>query len=220
MVAAVEPGPAVAGTPLRPAPTGDTKRRGIPPRDPQAGQNLIDLSPYYTAALDESWGTAFSRDNHLGEVPTSLQTMAGTLFDVRGLIAVEPGSAKRAPLIKVISIGQKCQRLHFLHSAANAAFSDGEEIGRYVVHLANGEEHVIPLVTGRDVLDWHKQVRQGSPLMIAWEGDNPQTRRRGDGRKVRLFKSTWENPSAGVEVQTVDFEGLRHAPFLVALTVE
>jgi hypothetical protein len=79
---------------------------------------------------------------------------------------------------------------------------------------------VIPIVTGRDVVDWHKQVSAGSPLVTAWEGDNSKARQRADGRKVRLFKSTWENPSARVEVQTVDFEGLRHAPFLVAFTVE
>jgi hypothetical protein len=183
---------------------------------------LIDLSAYYNAALDENWSDPFSRDNHLGELPTGLQTMAGTLFDVRGLVAVEQGSDKRAPVVEGIPIGQKCQRLHFLHSAANAAFSNGEEIGRYIVHLANGEQHLIPIVTGRDVVDWHKQVRQGPPLVIAWEGDNPKTRRRGDGRKVRLFKSPWENPSPAVEVQAVDIEGLRHgpAPFLVALTVE
>ncbi len=220
--AAVEPGPAGVEAPPPPAQVDATKSQGIPPRDPQAGRNLIDLSAYYTTALDENWSDPVGRDNHLGELPTGLQTMAGTLFDVRGLIAVEKGSDKRAPLLEGIPINQKCQRLHFLHSAANAAFSNGEEIGRYVVHLANGEEHVIPIVTGRDVVDWHKQIPEGSPPVIAWEGDNAKTRRRGDGRKIHLFKSTWDNPSPGVEVQTIDFEGLRHgpAPFLVALTAE
>lgn len=57
-------------------------------------------------------------------------------------------------------------------------------------------------MTGRDVVDWWKQVAEGSPLGIGWEGDNRKTRRRGDGRKIRLFKSTWENPSPAADVQT------------------
>jgi serine/threonine protein kinase len=195
--------------------------RTIPPRDPQAGRNLVDLSVHYNAALGENWNDPFSRENHLGELPTGVQVMAGTPFDVRGVVQVEQGDKRHPPLIEGIVVGQVCRRLHFLHAASNAALvEDGAEIGRYVVHLANGEQQPIPIVLGRDVMDWWKRPREGQSLVIAWEGDNPKSRRQG--KKIRLFKSTWENPSPAVEVRTVDFEATRRGPcpFLIALTAE
>jgi serine/threonine protein kinase len=196
--------------------------RTIPPRDPQAGRNLIDLTAHYNAALGENWHEAMQLENHLGEVPSGVQTLAGTQFDVRGLIQVEQKCRRHPPKIEGIQIGQRCQRLHFVHAAINAALiEDGAEIGRYVVHYVDGERQDIPIVLGQDVLDWWKQPKATDQrLVVAWEGDNPKSRRQG--KKIRLFKSTWENPSPQAEVRTIDFEATRPgpSPFLIALTAE
>jgi hypothetical protein len=198
----------------------------IPPRDTNADNKQIDLTNFYNGDFTKNWHSFWEKGNDLRELPTGLQTMADTLFDVRGVIAVNAEGEKKGhlpPMVEGIRIGRKCEMVHFLHGAFNAAFSNLEQIGHYRVHFANGEQAVIPIVTGRDVLDWHNKVPAGSPLVVAWEGDNPKTRQHpGENRKIHLFKSTWENPSPDVEIQTIDLVSRRGAPapFLVAITVE
>jgi hypothetical protein len=124
-------------------------RLRIPARSLQASRNLIDLTSHYNAALGENWMDPRDARDHLGELPTGVQRLAGTEFDVRGLIQVEQECRKHPPQVKGIQVGQPCRRLHFLHAARNAALlEDGLEIGRYIVHLANGAQQEIPLVQG------------------------------------------------------------------------
>ena len=106
-------------------------------------------------------------------------------------------------------------------AARNAALiEDGLEIGRYIVHFATGEQREIPLVLGRDLVDWHTQPRRNETYVTAWAGENPKSRKMG--KQIRLFKSTWQNPLPSVEVRSVDFVATCSGPcpFLVALTVE
>jgi hypothetical protein len=97
---------------------------------------------------------------------------------------------------------------------------DGLEIGRYIIHLANGAQREIPLVLGRELVDWHIQPRKNEAYVTAWTGENPKSR--SLRKQIRLFKTTWENPYPDMEVRTVDFEATRPGPcpFLVALTAE
>lgn len=226
-----------ATQPLTPIPPPSGRRPvptlNIPARDPMASSNLIDLTDFYTGDLRKNWHSAGEVDNDLRELPTGLQTLAGTAFDVRGVVAVNQDSETQMPwhidlppIVEGIRVGQKCKQLHFLHAAYNVPHATNlQEIGQYLVHLEKGEQHVISLVIGRDLLDWHAPVPPGSPLVIAWEGENPKSRRQrlaGRGKKIHLFKSTWENPSPEVEVQTIDLVSRpgAAAPFLVAITVE
>src|SRR5437660_2578137 len=59
--------------------------RAIPPRPDDAPPRLIDLSNYYNAALTESWHEKIG-GNDLSELTPGARELAGTLFDVRGLI--------------------------------------------------------------------------------------------------------------------------------------
>ena len=112
--------------------------------------------------------------------------------------------------------------MHFLHSAINAFdIKDGTQIGSYVVHYANGQTREIPIVVGRDLADWWNQPNeQNKKFVIAWTGTNESSR--AQGRTIRLFKSTWENPMPDSEVKSIDFvwAGTEAAPFLVAITAE
>jgi hypothetical protein len=133
------------------------------------------------------------------------------------------GSRERALQKKVegIAVGRQCRRLHFLHAACNAALiEDGPEIGNYTVHLADGTQYQIPLVLGRELVDWHIQRRKTEAFVTAWEGENPRSRQLG--KKIRLFKTTWENPRPEVQVRAVDFTAAcpGPCPFLVALTAD
>lgn len=57
--------------------------------------------------------------------------------------------------------------------------------------------------------------------VIAWVGQNTYSRNCGN-RKIRLFKSTWENPRPLVRVTSIDFVSTmkQAAPFLIAITAE
>jgi len=207
---------------LRPdRPAAPTKP--APPSIPaRAGGSPINLTTYYNARLNQDWHDLSGPRNDLGELPTGVQTFAGTAFDVRGIVQVRRQTKDYPAAVNGIQIGQTCRRLHFLHSAINAASAaNGTAIGRYVVHYANGERRDIPIVIGQDLVDWFEQPREvGKPLVIAWIGENPKSRRWG--KKIRLFKSTWENPLPPVAVEAVDFLALKPgpSPFLVALTAE
>ena len=204
-----------------PDPAAHAKARWIiPARDSEAGRNLIDLTPHYNAALGDNWHDLWEVDNHLGELPVGLRTLAGTRFDIRGLIQVQQESDKFPPAVEGIAVGQRCARLHFLHAAINAALiEEGTQIGRYVAHYAGGQRREFSITLGVDVADWYTR-QTNRPFVIAWTGENPKSRRAG--QKIHLFKTSWPNPLPEEEIRTVDFEAIRPGPcpFLVALTVE
>jgi hypothetical protein len=156
-----------------------------------------------------------------------MQTLAGTAFDVRGLVqlgsAHRDGGALFPTNVSGIPLARHCRRLHFLHGAIWGTEPVGKQIGRYVLRYANGESRERPIVLGQVVLDWWKTsatVTNAAELVVAWQGENARSRR--EGKTIRLFKSTWENPRPGVEVQTLDFVSdlAKGAPFLIAITVE
>jgi len=188
----------------------------------QGGGSPINLTAYCNARLNQDWHDLSGPRNDLAELPTGVQTFAGTAFNVRGIVQVKRQARDYPAAVNGIRIGQACRRLHFLHAAINAASTaDGTEIGRYVVHYASGERRAIPIVIGRDVVDWFEQPREGGkPLLVAWTGENPKSRRWG--KKIRLFKGTWENPLPQTTVASVDFLALKPgpSPFLIALTAE
>ena len=191
----------------------------IPRRDPQASRNLIDLTSHYNAALNESWHDDWNPDSHLGELPTGLRTLAGTVFDVRGLIQVQRGFGRYPSAVEHIEVGQRCERLHFLHAAINAGLiAEGTRIGQYVVHYIDRSQQEIPITLGVDLSDWFAQ-ETNRPL-VAWTGENPKSRRLG--QKIHLFKSTWQNPFPETAIEFVDLVAgpSGGSPFLVALTVE
>jgi hypothetical protein len=209
------------------APHYGTARGTIPPRDPGAPPELIDLSTFYNVSLTQSVHPLPDDRplNDLSELPHGLQTFAGTRFDVRGLVHLgsKATELKRFPPSALdIRVRQKCRRLCFLHSASWQD-APGVRIGNYRVRYADGEVADVPIVYGKDVYDWW-QVRQDVTdprSKVAWRGGNPASRVAGLG--IILFKLTWENPRPDVEVSSVDFQSeMRQgsAPFLVALTAE
>jgi hypothetical protein len=162
-------------------------------------------------------------------LPTGLQTFGGCRFDVRGLVhvygtALKGEEATYPERVTDIRIAQKCRRLHFLQ-ATSWEVLDGIEVGRYVLHYADGERRELPLVYGRDLANWwFYGVPRGSSdatgAVAAWVGHNPSAAK--DGAGICLYKSTRENPRPDVELVSIDFVSSMSfaAPFLVALTVE
>jgi WD40 repeat protein len=198
--------------------------REIPPRSAEADARLIDLSDFYNAALTESWHDGEGR-NDLSDLTPGLRKLAGVMFDVRGLIQVGGASrdgAAYAKAVRGIRVSQACSRLHFLHAAIFAnEVGAGVDLGSYRVHYSDGHKVDIPIVLGKDVLDWFSKSGEDlSGVVVAWTGQNEDSRRAN--QQIRLFKTTWVNPFPLVPISGIDFlcGQWSATPFLVAITAE
>lgn len=212
--------------PIDPAAEPPDRQSKVPPRDPAAGAHLIDLTAWYNAGLTGDWHGS-TPDNDFGTLPTGVQTLAGTEFDVRGLIqlrASDRGVANYPPRVEGIPLGLRCRKVHFLHNSLFARLVPvGEKVGAYVLHYADGESVTIPLRLGDNILDWWgspDQLPWESWATLAWKGHNGKSLMQGKG--IHLLKLTWENPRPDVELRAFDFVGENKTagPFLGAVTVE
>ncbi|MBN1505266.1 MAG: hypothetical protein JW955_00385 [Sedimentisphaerales bacterium] len=196
-------------------------QRPTTPRSRQANLDLIDLSKYYTASLDDDW--LVKPGANLASLPKGVQGFAHVAFDVRGLIQLAGKKALAETgidfpqVVKGIGIRYKAGRLHFLQGAARSADED-TKIGEYVLHYANNRTRSMPIVYQRNAKDWWVGPNDKLPTEAgeAWRGSNPSTRHRG--YHTHLLKYTWENLLPREEISTIDFaSNLTEAwPFLVA----
>jgi hypothetical protein len=198
---------------------------GIPLRDPRAKPELIDLSRHYNAALGGNWLHG-RRSNDLASLPTGIQRLAGTAFDVRGLVQLSTAGYRLTNWypdhVEGIGTTQRCSRLHFLHAGANGEKA-GVKVGHYLVHYANGQSVEVPLIYAEDLRDWWllpNRSQKVSRAVLAWEGTNAASA--AVSATLRLFKLTWVNPTPQTVVQSIDFVSGHSecAPFLVAITAE
>jgi len=197
----------------------------IPPRDPAAGSETIDLSAEYNVALTESMHPAATLRNDLSEVPAGVGEFGGVKFDVRGVVhlAATPQPLQRFPRrVPDIRIRQHCRAIRFLHGAAWQKAADWETIGKYRIRYADGVIDDVGITYGGDVRDWWQVMGEPSNARsrTAWVGGNEAARAAGKG--VTLYEMRWENPRVAVEIVSVDFESAMggSAPFLVAVTVD
>ncbi len=199
----------------------------IPARAPRTSPSLVDLSAYYTAPLDNDW--LVSAAVNLKALPKGVQTLAGTPFDVRGIVQLastellsqsvlsDGEKARQYPrAARGIPVRLQARRIHFLHASAWNAGGD-ERIGEYVVHYADGTQQSIPLLYGRTHIDWWVKTPADKPseAEVAWHGSHSRS-------PVSLYKYTWTNPSPGKRLDAIDFVSAmaRAAPFLIAASCE
>jgi hypothetical protein len=198
----------------------------IPARSPQAAiPDLVDLSAYYTASLDDDW--LVKPGANLASLPKGVQGFARACFDVRGLVQLAGKAAEKetgvsfAKAITGIKIGEKVRTLHFLQGASGSAPPD-TTIGEYVLHYADDKTATVPIVYGRSVVDWWINADSQVPIdsHIAWTGENEASRKLG--YKIQLYTYTVNNPRPGAEIASIDFVSANSdsAPFLVAMTYE
>jgi hypothetical protein len=201
------------------------KGPAIPARAADARPQLLDLSRHYNASLADAWH-GDPPGNDLASLPTGVHRLAGVEFDLRGVVQLSSRAFKLAQPkypeeVKGIEVGLKVQRLHLLQACGWRMARPDTRLGAYVVHYAGGKSREIPIIYGKDVQDWHNwEPLPPSDSCIAWAGVNLAGRRLGTC--IRLFKSTWENPSPSETVTRIDFISAMQdpAPFLIAITAE
>jgi hypothetical protein len=198
--------------------------KSIPSRLTNAPPEMIDLTQYYNAAMDQTWHpSAVFTTNNLDLLPCGLLQFGDVAFDVRGIVQLAGRRLKEAggqypQEIKGIKVAQSCRELHFLH-ACGWTSPDGTRIGSYVVHYANGLELVIPIIYGEDTRDWNAQADRSTEVkraVLVWNNTNKA------GLPVRLFRTTWVNPMPETEIQSLDYRSdmADAAPFLIAITAD
>jgi hypothetical protein len=196
---------------------------GIPDRDSKAGLQLVDLSSYYNAGVDQAWCTTNKMGNDLANLPHGLQTLAGAKFDIRGIIQLTSTELDLVnPIypseVTDVRVGLRARQLHFLHATGWYA-PDGVQIGTYTLHYADGQQREIPILYGEHVRNWwsgRDKKPMGAATTVAWSGTNTFQ------QPLRIFKTTWVNPRPETEIKSLDFvsTGTQCAPFLIAVTVE
>jgi len=209
-----------------PPKVGDQKDevlRMVHPRNPQTGRQMLDLSNQYNALLFH-----LSQLDQGGKLlathPGGLQKIGEEVFDIRGLVHL---TAANYPIpfpekVEDIAVNQKCRQIHFLHGTMFSAPA-GTNIASYVIHHGDGRRHEVAITYGKDVKTRWFNRKEKSELenpKVAWASSPEQIGT--TGKSLRLYLTTWKNPSQDSEVKSIDFVSRMtpSAPFLVAITVE
>lgn len=208
----------------------------LPPRDPAAPSQLLDLSSHYTDTLDGSdlVGLLNDEDSDLRELPSGVHRLNGIAFDLRGLIRLRDFSPTNDPLILLkkdfpeqtqpIPIGAAVRRLHALGGVSTSGgCAVGTPVLRLIWRYADGVERETSVNYGEHLRNWRSHWDPDADVTsgrVAWTGASPASIKFGG--KLRLYHFSLENPRPDVAVTSLQWVGglALHAPFIVAMTVE
>jgi WD40 repeat protein/serine/threonine protein kinase len=202
----------------------DDRKFAVLPRYPRATRSQIDLSAHFNYSLVKG-GFEGSAASDLSELPTGLQDFGGKMFDVRGIVVCGglcPIGKLWPRQVMNIRVGATCHSLHCLQ-ATQWEVEKPVLVGRYILHYADGQTAELPLVYGEDLRNWWTvpgEPKETPNASVAWTGNTPLAA--ADGKTIRLWKRTYENPRPDVEITHLDFVSAMAfpAPFVVAITVE
>lgn len=164
--------------------------------------------------------------NDLNRLPRGVRNCGGQYFQIgEDMVHLAGTMTPDLPReVKGIRVGVRGRRLHFLH-AVQQSVTAGTEVGDYVVRYTDGSTEHIPIVYGRDLVNWWLLGRgfQEVPTeaRVAWIGTNDMSEK-NQGLQVRLFARTWINPHPEKVITSLDIisAGTLCDPFLVAVTLE
>ena len=203
------------------------------PGPKELGRTYLDLQPLGTHKLADDSPSGMA-GNNLAEVPTGEREFAGVKFKVgeKYLQLNSPHFPTAKPdKVEGIKVGRPFARLHILQATGYGSSAEGSPkhvpddavIAEYKVRYDDGETATIEVVYGKDVRDyWFTDRSPGVTRgKVAWEGDCDASKRLSC--RVRLYRTTWENPKPGKRVKEIDFvrgKDTAAAPLCVALTAE
>ena len=159
------------------------------------------------------------------------QTLAGTPFDIRGLIrleAIKPEEFEASipqPMVRGVPVNRVCRALHFPQAGEYLPrLAEGDEVARWTIRFADETTLEFSLIHGEHLRDWwhfEDQPRQAGEAEVAWIGPPPNPLRYS-AKNVVLCKSTWINPKPEVPVARLDLELKKSNTrrFVVAITAD
>ena len=184
---------------------------------------FINLKGHTTGKLDENLHTDRYPGNNLNGLPKGKQKFEGYEFEIGdGLLQLGSSMVEKRPTkIEGIKIGRTLKHLHFLHGTGYSA-EDDAVIAKYIINYEDKTTAEIPIVYGKDVVDWWAYPGRAAPAKgkIVWESENEASK--GFDAKIRLYAMNWENPHPDKKVVSLDMVSRspgNAAPFCVAITV-
>lgn len=195
----------------------------IPPRAPDTPPECINLEYAYTTSLSLLWS------GQLAPMPRRLVHMAGTPFDLRGMMRLDHRAEHANPKgpfhpIATASLGVRCHRLHFLQASVHGPVAEGTTTGRWIMEYADGTFIEWPILYGDQIreLVWKgREPLQPREAVVAWQsafasGDAP------DQACLRLFKASWENPRPDTAIKRIEMRIAESSvlPIVFAITAE
>jgi beta-galactosidase len=195
----------------------------------------IDLKAHFNHQLADGFGTNVP-ENNLSTLPKGESVFEDCNFDIgEGVIQLGSTALDDFPdKVTGIKVNRKVAKLHFLHATQYGGgpnqqrnpyyVQDGTKIGEYRVSYDDHSESIIPIVYGEDVRDWFFVEGEKSPPhgKVVWTGDNDYAR--SSQSRIRLYETTWENPSPDKTVTSIDYSSKKEdtpaAPFCIAITTE
>jgi hypothetical protein len=211
----------------------DFKARRIPGRAPDLPPRLLALDHAFTSSFESLTRGEFA------QLPRGRQMLAGTEFDLRGLIRLnrlEPGydsmvvadypDVVQLPGSVPMRVHQHCRALHFLQATEGESPKDGTEVGRWIIHYSDGAQTEWPLIYGEHLRDWWwiegQDPREAKRAVLAWTGKGSHPDRDARNGIVRLFKATWTNPQPELEISEIQLRVARMdvQPIVLAVTAE
>ena len=195
---------------------------------PKESLQTVDLQEKCNQPLDQEMHVDGTGENNLAQLEVGQQSLAGIRFDIGpGFIRLGSTEAMQLPqLVKGIPVNDQFDTLYVLHGMASMSptkYTEGTEVGSYVVNYQDGTSEKIPIVFGEDLRDWWNVDRSkpASRGVVVWEGNNNAASRYG--RTLRLYANTWTNLHPEKVVESIDFiaePDTGAAPFCIAITME
>lgn len=198
----------------------------IMPRNRWAHADMVDLSRYFNASLDDDWHKHEGHD--LQDVPKGIQEFGEVTFDVRGLIQLAAGNislrrtgAVYPEKVEGIEVNRYAEKIHFLHACGWSTESD-TPVGAYRLNYSDGQSRTLDLIYGRNITDWwvNPDTQLSEDTEVVWKGYNSFCRNLGV--QVQLLRFSCENPLPDTKISSIDFISYLETagPFLLAITLE
>ncbi len=157
--------------------------------------------------------------NDARTIPTGLQTWRTIPFEIidpaenegRSCIVLQGRGRESMPPAAEFAVGRTCDVVYFLHACAWAG-AEGAPVGRYVVTYADGDTVRVPLLSGRETVDWWAP-RDTSESAVGWEGRN------AENPNVGLCIFPWANPRPNVQIARIKMESAGAGPVSILVGV-
>ncbi|HTH46200.1 MAG TPA: hypothetical protein VMB21_01685, partial [Candidatus Limnocylindria bacterium] len=196
-----------------------------------APPQLIDLTAFYNKRLDaRSWYCDSPLDTSFAGLPGGLQEFDGIRFDVRGIVQLNGlEMAKSIPditwSVEGVQVNLLARRLHFLGGvdALFSSFTPGAPVGSCVIHYADGQQAVFPWRARKELDNIQyspHSSRANTDSTVVWTGMSCASE--SQNCRLRIMKTTWENPRPEVKIVSIDLksEKVAPAPLIIAVTAE
>jgi len=130
------------------------------------------------------------------KIPDPRQNHGKSLISLRG----EMHGVKLPSKVEGVKVGAKADRLWMLQAAGWTPPRADMEVGRYVVHYADGSTVTIPVRFNLEVSDWWNP-QPLSNAKVAWTGRNLVQ------SPIGFYLMEWRNPSPDKVISTIDVVG-------------